>query len=202
MTLPIIEAAADYFAIPLTTLLSRSREPRTILARRAVSYVLRERDGMSYPIIARLLKRNDHTSAMHWYACAAEVMAGNGEDGFKAFCAAYMALPRLSRERLALITPYEPVRGARRGKIRRDEGGGQRVTRAVEQPPEPPPPAPEIPPPSYVPTEEIELPGGRMFQLDDDGLTYNEWNYRQMAPIINQKFINKLRAALPQRQQA
>jgi chromosomal replication initiation ATPase DnaA len=60
-----------------------------VQARIVAAALLRERE-MSYPAIARLLGRSDHTSAIHWVRCAAE----------RADEAAYQALYQAVRAQL------------------------------------------------------------------------------------------------------
>jgi chromosomal replication initiation ATPase DnaA len=68
----VIEKTAVAFGVTVSSLLSPRRTLELSQARFAAMLVLR-RSGFSYPAIARLTKRKDHTTVMHGVKCAAEL---------------------------------------------------------------------------------------------------------------------------------
>lgn len=68
----ILETVAGEFNLTLAQMLSRSREQPLARARQAAMLALHRR-GFSYPAIARLTKRADHTTALHGVRHAQEL---------------------------------------------------------------------------------------------------------------------------------
>lgn len=116
MSLPTIAAASEYFGVLVDEILSRSRERQAVNARCAVSYVMRQRDGISFPLIGRRIGGRDHTTIMYQVARARKLLID--DDHFAAFVQAQMVLPRYSPEAARLVVPPEVQRKFRRLKPR------------------------------------------------------------------------------------
>lgn len=61
----LIAAASLHFGVSAVDIVGSRRFAVLIPPRAAVAYVLRERDGLSYPRIGRALGNRDHTTALH-----------------------------------------------------------------------------------------------------------------------------------------
>lgn len=93
MSIPTIKAACEYFGISEDTFFSERRFHEIIRARRAVIYVMRNRDGQSFPQIGKRIGR-DHSTVIHNHRHAEIAMTE--DDDFAAFVDAQMALPKYS----------------------------------------------------------------------------------------------------------
>ncbi|MDR0979873.1 MAG: chromosomal replication initiator protein DnaA [Candidatus Nomurabacteria bacterium] len=60
----ILKATANYFHLTLTELSSESREKHILIPRQIAMYLMKTELSLSYPQIARALKRKDHTTAI------------------------------------------------------------------------------------------------------------------------------------------
>lgn len=71
-----IERAAQLFEVPVSEMLSGSRQAQYVKPRNAVAYVLRsKRPDMSLPQIARHLGRKDHSTIIHALFRAEQMLA-------------------------------------------------------------------------------------------------------------------------------
>lgn len=181
MTLPVVEAAADYFGISVDRLLSSSRLKRVVVARIAAAWLLRHRDGLSYPRIADILKRKDHSTAIHWINCGEEIYARN--EDFARFVDAYMMLPRYSRARLDVESPYPAP-------------GDSAPRRAPTQPRKNT--AARSPMQAFTVTEMIS-DGSKIYGLNEDGNTEHEVESLNAHVIADRKFVSRLREFHPER---
>lgn len=75
----ILNAVADAFNITLSEILDGRKTDRIARARFAAALFFRDGRNLSYPQIARAIKRRDHTSAMHEVARARELLATDPE---------------------------------------------------------------------------------------------------------------------------
>lgn len=100
-----MHAAADYFGVPFDGLFSPTREGQICLARYAIMYVMREREGQSTPQIGRRLQR-DHSTVVHGMKRARDLLARDPD--FAAFVNAQLRLPRYSPAAAILHSPYKP----------------------------------------------------------------------------------------------
>lgn len=60
----VIERVSEIYKVPAEEIRGTCRKRHIVEARWVCAYVLRKRNGLSYPAIGRLLNR-DHTSIMH-----------------------------------------------------------------------------------------------------------------------------------------
>lgn len=72
----LINEVSKYYKINPKKLLGTTREKEYAVARQLVMYILREKNGLSYPKIAHLFHR-DHTTAMHSYKKIKESIKSN-----------------------------------------------------------------------------------------------------------------------------
>ncbi len=63
----VIARVSETYGVPVSELLGRERQAELILPRHLAIYILREKLHLSFPQIARITKRNDHTTVMHAY---------------------------------------------------------------------------------------------------------------------------------------
>lgn len=75
----ILNAVADAFNVTLYELLDGRKTDRIARARFAAALFFRDRRSLSYPQIARAIKRKDHTSAMHEVQRARELLVTDPE---------------------------------------------------------------------------------------------------------------------------
>lgn len=61
----LIGLLADYSGVTVSELLGDDRTKYTVIARHAVMIVLRERVGLTYPHIAKIMGDRDHATAMY-----------------------------------------------------------------------------------------------------------------------------------------
>ncbi len=61
----VIDRISDKSGVPKEHILGKSREESVVFLRQGAYYVYRERFNISYPNIAYLTKRQDHTTIMH-----------------------------------------------------------------------------------------------------------------------------------------
>lgn len=90
----LIQSASDYFEIPAIDITGPRRLAALMPARSAVAYVLRNRDGFSYPRVGAALGGRDHTSSQHLVKVVALKMAENHD--FAAFIEAEMSQGRVT----------------------------------------------------------------------------------------------------------
>lgn len=128
---PAISASAAYFGITADDILGPGRNSRFVKARNAAAYIMRHRDGASYPEIGRRLGR-DHTSVMHGVRkCTDAVQA---DRSLAAFVAAQIARRVYEGPRPAPPPPPPPpprkwerivISGAKDSPLVLDEDGYQ-----------------------------------------------------------------------------
>lgn len=92
MSVDTIGAAAQHFGVPRDAIIGKSRSRPLVTARYAISYIMRERDGLSLSVIGRRLGGRDHTTIHHQLEQARIALAD--DQYFAAFIAAQMALGR------------------------------------------------------------------------------------------------------------
>jgi chromosomal replication initiator protein len=61
----MLEVIATYFGFTVESLTSKSRQLPLVNARQVGMYVFRELTDLSYPAIARLFGKQDHTTVIH-----------------------------------------------------------------------------------------------------------------------------------------
>ena len=70
-------AVAQAFDVDERTLMSKHRFRHIVHARHAACWVLRERYGLSYPLLGKVLGGRDHSTVIHGYRQAEELRAGD-----------------------------------------------------------------------------------------------------------------------------
>ncbi len=184
MSLPTILAAAAYYGLSAQSVLGHSRTQRPLKARAAVAYVMRHRDGASYPMIGKRLARADHTTAINSVQRAEDWLTRDMV--FAAFVYAQMALPRYSALAAELDSPfpaqYTPPPPKRHPRI-----------------------LPPCPPHLVRLRADLEAGGelveceGRTFMLDCNGFT-REDRFEQKAVVkASHKLLAAMRREHPER---
>lgn len=183
MSLPTIRAAADYFGVPFEGVFGSCRERPFVLARFAVAYVMREREGQSYPQIGRRLKR-DHSSILHGHRQARDLMRRDPD--FAAFVNAQLDLPRYSPVAAILESPFTPWEAA--------PVPPPKV--AVWKPPVTVPKFRPVPKPQPVRIwEVIRLDSERSISLDQDGFTRHDYSDRDRMIAGSQRLAQAIQQA-------
>lgn len=91
MSSALLQSCAYHFDISLDMLCGKGRLPHLVRARAAVAYVLRHRDGSSYPRIGKRLCR-DHSTVIHLVRNASAWRLEHPE--VDEFIATHMGLPK------------------------------------------------------------------------------------------------------------
>lgn len=65
MSAVTVAACADFYGIPCAEVFGPSKARAIVKVRAAIAYIMRNRDEVSYPQIAKRLGRTDHTTAIH-----------------------------------------------------------------------------------------------------------------------------------------
>lgn len=178
MSAALIAAASEFFGLRYEDFSSRSREIRMVKARAAVTYVMRERDGVSYPTIGRRLKR-DHTTIIHAHQRAHAWM--DSDQHFAEFVSAQMALPKHCPEAARLKIPKEV----------------QFQFRLIPSKPEPQPqPIGDLPKRPPMTREKI---GGLTMMMDADGLAIDDHLWRRSLIRGSCDLARALRREHPER---
>jgi hypothetical protein len=170
VSIPTINAAADYFGISIEDLMGRSRQRHLVIARCAVSFVMRERDELSFPMIGRRLGGRDHTTIMHQIDRAREMI--DEDIYFAAFIRAQMALPKHSPEAIRLKIPLDVQKAFQRLKPRPD---------AIDRP------------------MSVLHVGRRMILVDDDGMSIDDHQWRRDIAEGSNKLRVAIRRQHPDR---
>lgn len=169
MSLALMAAAAEYFDIDRDALIGSTRLQGVVRARAAVAIVLRVRDGLSYPVIARRFHRNDHSTAVHYLRRAKELR--EREPSFRRFVDAQLALPKFCPEAVHLDSPFH-----------------DRPTRSQSP----------IPRPARQDWEVLDCED-RPFAVDPDGWTLRDHVARQRMMTGSFRLAEALRREHPER---
>lgn len=71
----VIESTANMYGVTTDDILSNGRRADLILPRHTIMYVLRKDLGLSFPKIAQIMKKKDHTTVMHAYTKMNKLMS-------------------------------------------------------------------------------------------------------------------------------
>lgn len=177
MSRATIAAAAEYWDLAIEEIVGPSRADVLAMARSAAAYVMRHRDGMSYPWIGKRLGGRDHSTILHSVKIIAERWIERDEV-FAEFIEAQMALPKFSRKAIVPARPEEPEA-------------------VVEEAPRTP--LPVVPPPKpELQWEKIGC-GVHALAIREDGLTRGDLHELERLKRGTQAYLAALHEQYPDR---
>lgn len=155
-----VMAAAAAWRMSVEDLRAPNRKRRYVYPRAAAAYVLRNRDGLSYPQIGQLLGGIDHSSVIHYMKRFDEYEACN--ELFARFVDFHMRLPKWNRA--GKVMPGHPdISGDMLDEV------PPAARPVVEKLCKPEPAAPK-----REPLEVIQMSSARSFSVDKRGLDITE----------------------------
>ena len=75
----IIEVVAEHFGVKPEDITSKKRNSEFVLPRQVIMYLCREKIGISYVNIAKLLGKKDHTTIIHGHTKIQEDLKTNAD---------------------------------------------------------------------------------------------------------------------------